>query len=40
MTTQQVIALIVISAFIVGLYAYAYFLGKKQAEPTTYTACF
>lgn len=28
MTTQQVIALIVISAFIVGLYAYAYFLGR------------
>lgn len=32
MTTQQVIALIVISAFIVGLYAYAYFLGKKAGR--------
>ncbi|EPN6724197.1 hypothetical protein ACT2UN_000261 [Pseudomonas putida] len=32
MTTQQVIALIVISAFIVGLYAYAYFLGRKAGR--------
>lgn len=32
MTTQQVIALIVISAFIVGLYAYAYLLGKKAGR--------
>lgn len=32
MTTQQVIALIVISAFIVGLYAHAYFLGRKAGR--------
>ena len=32
MTTQQVIALVVISAFIVGLYAYAYFLGRKAGR--------
>lgn len=32
MTTQQVIALIVIGAFIVGLYAYAYFLGRKAGR--------
>lgn len=32
MTTQQVIALIVISAFIAGLYAYAYFLGRKAGR--------
>lgn len=32
MTSQQVIALIVISAFIVGLYAYAYFLGRKAGR--------
>lgn len=32
MTTQQVIALIVISAFIVGLFAYAYFLGRKAGR--------
>lgn len=32
MTTQQVIALIVISAFITGLYAYAYFLGRKAGR--------
>lgn len=32
MTTQQVIALIVISAFVVGLYAYAYFLGRKAGR--------
>ncbi|WP_144180316.1 MULTISPECIES: hypothetical protein [unclassified Pseudomonas] len=32
MTTQQVIALIVISAFIVGLYTYAYFLGRKAGR--------
>lgn len=32
MTPQQVIALIVISAFIVGLYAYAYFLGRKAGR--------
>ncbi|WP_410952496.1 hypothetical protein [Pseudomonas sp. S1(2024)] len=32
MTTQQVIALIVISAFIIGLYAYAYLLGRKAGR--------
>lgn len=32
MTIQQVIALIVITAFIVGLYAYAYFLGRKAGR--------
>ncbi|MFP3372457.1 hypothetical protein [Pseudomonas sp. SIMBA_068] len=32
MTTQQVIALIVFSALIVGLYAYAYFLGRKAGR--------
>lgn len=32
MSTQQVLALIVISAFIVGLYAYAYFLGRKAGR--------
>lgn len=32
MTTQQVIALIVISTFIIGLYAYAYLLGRKAGR--------
>lgn len=32
MTTQQAIALIVISTFIVGLYAYAYFLGREAGR--------
>ncbi len=32
MTTQQVIALIVISTFVIGLYAYAYFLGRKAGR--------
>ncbi|MEG9622087.1 hypothetical protein [Pseudomonas guariconensis] len=32
MTTQQVVALFVICAFIIGLFAYAYFLGKKAGR--------
>lgn len=32
MTTQQVIALVVISAFVIGLFAYAYFLGRKAGR--------
>lgn len=32
MTTQQVVALFVICLFIIGLFAYAYFLGKKAGR--------
>lgn len=32
MTTQQVVALFVICAFIIGLFAYAYFLGRKAGR--------
>ncbi|MGO0694454.1 hypothetical protein ACTORG_13295 [Pseudomonas guariconensis] len=32
MTTQQVVALLVICLFIIGLFAYAYFLGKKASR--------
>ncbi|MEX5340599.1 hypothetical protein [Pseudomonas sp. I2] len=32
MTTQQVVALFVICLFIIGLFAYAYFLGKKASR--------
>ncbi|MCE0904688.1 hypothetical protein LU676_18270 [Pseudomonas alloputida] len=32
MTTQQVVALFVICAFIIGLFAYAYFLGRKASR--------
>lgn len=32
MTTQQVVALLVICLFIIGLFAYAYFLGKKAGR--------
>ena len=32
MTTQQVVALFVICTFIIGLFAYAYFLGRKAGR--------
>ncbi|WJO24090.1 hypothetical protein LU688_11130 [Pseudomonas soli] len=32
MTTQQVIALIVISAFVIGLFAYAYWFGRNEGR--------
>lgn len=32
MSTQQVIALIVISAFVIGLFAYAYWFGRQEGR--------